>query len=59
MFCIFEFVQFLISKFRRVEGIVAQTIVLEEGVKGFRCGLAQPEVQPILSEIICPVLLHA
>jgi hypothetical protein len=54
----FECVQFLISKFRRVEGIVAQTIIVEEGVKGFRSGLAQPEVQPILYEVIYPVLLH-
>ena len=34
LFCIFEFVQFLISKFRRVECSVAQTIVLEEGIEG-------------------------
>jgi hypothetical protein len=43
LFCIFEFVQFLISKFGRVEGIVAQTNVVEKGVKGFRCGLANPK----------------
>ena len=30
--CIFEFVQFLISKFGRVEGSAAQIIVVEEGV---------------------------
>jgi hypothetical protein len=30
--------------FRRVEGIVAQTIIVEEGVKGFRCGLAKLEI---------------
>jgi hypothetical protein len=29
-----------------------------EGVKGFRCGLTTPKVQPIHSEAICHVLLH-
>ena len=42
--CIFKFVQLLISKFGRVVGIIAQTIVIEEGVEGFRCGLARPEI---------------
>ena len=42
--CIFEFVQFLISKFGRVAGIIAQTIVVKEGAEGFRCGLARPEI---------------
>jgi hypothetical protein len=30
----------------------------EEGAEGIRGGLAKPEVQPILSGAICPVLLH-
>jgi hypothetical protein len=32
--------------------------VEEEGVTGFRCGLAKPKVQLIHSEVICHVLLH-
>jgi hypothetical protein len=45
LFCIFNLFKFKLQNFfRRVEGIVAQTIVVEEGVKGFRCGLAKPEI---------------
>jgi hypothetical protein len=35
---------FKFQNFGRVEGIVAQTIVVEEGVKGFRCSLVKPKV---------------
>jgi hypothetical protein len=37
---------------------VAQTIVEDEGVKGFRCGLAKPKVQPNLSKTINLILLQ-
>ena len=30
----------------------------EEGAEGIRGGLAKLKVQPILSEAICPILLH-
>jgi hypothetical protein len=38
--------------------VLHKPLVEEEGVKGFKCGLAQPKVQPIYSKAICPVLLH-
>jgi len=32
------------SNLEGAEGSVAQTIIVEEGVKGFRCSLAKPQV---------------
>ena len=59
LFCILNLFSFKFQNFREMRGSVAQTNVEEEeGLRRIRDGLAKPEVQPILSGIICLVLLH-
>ena len=52
LFCILICLILNFRIFRRIEGIAAQTIIVEKGVKWFRCGLAKPKVQPILYKTI-------
>jgi hypothetical protein len=58
-FCLFNLFSFKLQNLGELRGNVAQTNVEEEeGPRRIRDGLDQPEVQPILSGIICSVLLH-
>jgi hypothetical protein len=59
LFLVIRIMFVLNSKFRReLRVVLHKPSVVEEGVKGFRCGLAKSKVQQIHSEVIYPVLLH-
>ena len=57
-FCLFNLFSFKLQNLGELMGNVAQTTLKRKELRRIRDGLAKPEVQPILSRIICPVLLH-
>ena len=58
MFCNFNVFNFNLYLMQGVRVVLHKPSLQRKEFKGFRCGLAKPEVQPILSEAIYPVLPH-
>ena len=57
-FCLFNLFSFKLQNLGELMGNVAQTTLKRKELRRIRDGLAKPKFQPILSGIICLVLLH-